>query len=95
MAEQEATPPSRPRLGSTSAPVVVFITIDALRGDVLLDPSRDEAWPTTLVSDGAEFALLQLANLYGYAWWSLVARPTRWQRWWRKASSGHRLRGVA
>lgn len=57
----------------------------------LLFLARDEAWPTTLVSDGAEFALLQLASLYGYAWWSLVARPTRWQRWWRKASSGRRL----
>jgi multidrug resistance efflux pump len=58
----------------------------------LLFLARDERWPTTLSSDGAEFALLQLAGLYGYAWWSLVGRPSRWRAWWRKATSGRRLR---
>ncbi|NID14762.1 efflux RND transporter periplasmic adaptor subunit [Luteibacter yeojuensis] len=58
----------------------------------LLFLARDHAWPTTLVPDGADYALLQLSGLYGYAWWSLVARPTRWQRWWRKAGTGRRLR---
>ncbi|MXD28214.1 hypothetical protein FQZ90_26510, partial [Escherichia coli] len=30
--------------------------------------------------ESPEYALLQLANLYGYAWWALVARPSRLQR---------------
>ncbi|HEY4291586.1 efflux RND transporter periplasmic adaptor subunit [Luteibacter sp.] len=60
----------------------------------LLFLARDHTWPTSLVPESAEYALLQLSSLYGYAWWSLVARPTRWQRWWRKAGSGRRLRYV-
>lgn len=62
------------------------------RVDALLVLARDQAWPTTLTPDSAEFALLQLANLYGYAWWSLVARPSHWRRWWEAATSGRRLR---
>ena len=58
----------------------------------LLFLARDEPWPTTLMSDGAEYALLQMANLYGYAWWSLVARPSRWRRWWQAMTRGRRLR---
>ncbi|UPG93829.1 efflux RND transporter periplasmic adaptor subunit [Luteibacter aegosomatissinici] len=61
----------------------------------LLFLGRDEPWPTTLTSDGEEFALLHMAGLYGYAWWSLVARPSRVQRWWRAATSGRRLRYIA
>ncbi|QDE40880.1 HlyD family efflux transporter periplasmic adaptor subunit [Luteibacter pinisoli] len=60
----------------------------------LLFLGRDEPWPNQLTSDGEEFALLQMAGLYGYAWWSLVARPTRVQRWWRAATSGRRLRYI-
>jgi multidrug efflux pump subunit AcrA (membrane-fusion protein) len=58
----------------------------------LLFLGRDHAWPTTLASDGEEFALLHMAGLYGYAWWSLVARPSRVQRWWAAATKGRRLR---
>jgi hypothetical protein len=58
----------------------------------LLFLARDEAWPTTLTSDSAEFALLQLAGLYGYAWWSLVTKPSRLQHWWQVATRGRRLR---
>ena len=58
----------------------------------LLFLARDDAWPTTLTPDSAEFALLQLGSLLGYAWWSLVARPSRWQTAWRKATRGRTLR---
>lgn len=58
----------------------------------LLLLAREEPWPTELGSDSAEYALLQLANLYGYAWWAVAARPSRLQRWWRSASMGSRLR---
>lgn len=58
----------------------------------LLFLARDEAWPTTLTPDSGEFALLQLGSLLGYAWWSLVARPSRWQGAWRKATRGRGLR---
>lgn len=60
----------------------------------LLFLGRDDAWPTTLTSDGDEFALLHMAGLYGYAWWSLVARPSLAQRWWRAATSGKRWRYI-
>ncbi|MGA7436990.1 MAG: biotin/lipoyl-binding protein, partial [Luteibacter sp.] len=60
----------------------------------LLFLGRDDAWPTTLTSDGDEFALLHMAGLYGYAWWSLVARPSRIARWWKAATSGKRWRYI-
>ncbi|MGS5103350.1 efflux RND transporter periplasmic adaptor subunit, partial [Escherichia coli] len=46
----------------------------------LLLLARDTPWPTQLGVESPEYALLQLANLYGYAWWALVARPSRLQR---------------
>lgn len=58
----------------------------------LLFLARDEPWPTTLSSDGAEFALLQLAGLYGYAWWSLVTKPSPMRRFWEAVTRGRRLR---
>lgn len=51
---------------------------------------RDEPWPGTLTPDSAEFALLQLCGLYGYAWWALAARPSRLTRLWQR-SGGKRL----
>ncbi|QWT20202.1 HlyD family efflux transporter periplasmic adaptor subunit [Bacillus sp. NP157] len=60
----------------------------------LLFLGRDDPWPTTLTADDAEYALLQIAGLYGYAWWSLVARPSRVQRVWQAATRGHRLRYI-
>ena len=46
----------------------------------LLLLARDTPWPTQIGVESPEYALLQLANLYGYAWWALVARPSRLQR---------------
>jgi multidrug efflux pump subunit AcrA (membrane-fusion protein) len=60
----------------------------------LLFLGRDTPWPSTLSPDSDEFALLHMAGLYGYAWWSLVARPTLVQRWWRAATRGKRWRYI-
>ncbi len=51
-------PPSRERLAGP-APVVVLLTIDATRADVLLDESRTAAWPafTRLRREGVTFTL--------------------------------------
>ena len=45
-AEDPPIPPTGQPLADTSAPVVVFITIDALRADALADRGRDATWPT-------------------------------------------------
>ncbi|WP_244202411.1 efflux RND transporter periplasmic adaptor subunit [Buttiauxella warmboldiae] len=45
---------------------------------------RDEPWPTSLAPASAEFALLQLSGLYGYAWWALTARPSRFRQFWQR-----------
>lgn len=60
--------------------------------NALLFLAREQAWPETLSMDSSEFALLQLVNLYGFAWWSLVARPSLWRRVWKAAFTGRRLR---
>ncbi|WMY72588.1 HlyD family efflux transporter periplasmic adaptor subunit [Buttiauxella selenatireducens] len=51
---------------------------------------RDTPWPSTLAPTSAEFSLLQLAGLYGYAWWALNARPSRFMRLWQQ-NTGRRL----
>jgi len=61
----------------------------------LLLLARDAPWPTALAPDSGEFTLLQLAALYGYAWWAVAARPSRLQRWWRAGTMGRRARQVA
>lgn len=66
---------------------------DEVRALLLL--ARDTPWGTALGADGPEYALLQLANLYGYAWWAVAARPSRLRRWWRAAATGRRLRQAA
>jgi multidrug efflux pump subunit AcrA (membrane-fusion protein) len=60
----------------------------------LLVLARDTPWPTALGPDSPEFVLLQLANLYGYAWWSVSARPSRLLRWWRSVTMARRVRRV-
>ncbi len=49
-------PPSAARL-TEGPPVVVLVTIDAVRADVVLDPERSAAWPTLsrLKREGATF----------------------------------------
>lgn len=51
---------------------------------------RDDAWPTSLAPDSPEFALLQLSGLYGYAWWALTAKPSRFRQFWQR-NTGRRL----
>lgn len=53
-----ARPPSETRLAG-EAPVVVLITIDATRADVLLDETRTKDWPafTRLKREGATFTM--------------------------------------
>lgn len=46
----------------------------------LLILARDTPWPVQLSVESAEYTLLQLGSLYGYAWWTLAARPSRLQR---------------
>lgn len=45
-ADDPPIPPTGQPLADTPAPVVVFITIDALRADALADRTRDATWPT-------------------------------------------------
>ncbi len=40
------TPPSSPPLAEVGPPVVVFVTVDAVRADAITDRSRDQSWPT-------------------------------------------------
>jgi biotin carboxyl carrier protein len=61
----------------------------------LLMIARETPWNTTLTADDPEYALLQLANLYGYAWWALHARPSRVRRWWRTITSRRQLLRMA
>lgn len=56
----------------------------------LLFIGRDAPWPGTLTPQMAEFSLLQLSGLYGYAWWALTARPSALRRFWQK-NTGRRL----
>lgn len=39
-------PPTSPPLAEVGPPVVLFVTIDAVRADALEDRSRDDTWPT-------------------------------------------------
>lgn len=73
-------------------PYVWVFPLTGPQGELLclLFLGRDEPWPRTLTPDSAEFALLQLCGLYGYACWSLTARPSALQRIWRR-SGGKRL----
>lgn len=73
-------------------PYVWVFPLTGPQGELLclLFLGRDEPWPGTLTPDSAEFALLQLCGLYGYACWSLTDRPSALQRIWQR-SGGKRL----
>ena len=61
------------------------------RIDGMLLLAREAPWPTSLAPDRPEYALLQLANLYGYAWWAIAARPSRLREWWNRRKASRRL----
>jgi hypothetical protein len=44
-ASDPPVPPTRPRLASVGQPVVVFVTIDAVRADVFAELMREGRWP--------------------------------------------------
>jgi hypothetical protein len=45
--------------------------------NALLLLARDTPWTEQLSRESGEYALYHLAQLYGYAWWSVAARPGR------------------
>lgn len=66
---------------------------DSCRALLLL--GRDTPWPETLAPDSAEFLLLQLCGLYGYAWWSLSAGASPIRRFLQKNTGKRLLWGLA
>lgn len=78
-------------------PHVWILTLAGPDGQIqaLLLLGRGHPWPSTLSSADPEYALLQLGNLYGYAWWALHEHPSRWRRWWRMATSRRQLHRLA
>ena len=61
----------------------------------LLFLARDTPWPNQLGPESPEFVLLQVANLYGFAWWALSAQPSRLGKWWKGVSTKRRARQIA
>jgi len=61
----------------------------------LLYLARDTPWPDQLGPESPEFTLLQVANLYGFAWWALGARRSRLAKWWKGVSTRKRARQLA
>lgn len=57
--------------------------------------ARDEPWPVEVKSGTPEFLLLQAAGLYGYAWWALTTRTSKFARVWKQLTSSRRVRIVA